>query len=250
MEFDLLFRIVACCFLQSLVIYGFNIDIKKPVIFSGPKGSEYFGYSVALHSQGSLYWVLVGAPKSNGTARTGGGTLVRYGAAFRCRYPGDKPCDEVIIDKTPAAEIDIGNSKYKSEEKEGMWLGAVVTSTGKDGKAMACAPRYALRTVSSDTINEYWPLGQCFGLESDLYGATPKEIFSPCETETKSNVNFGYCQAGFSAEYTTHNGQEFLIGAVGAKSFKGVLFFKEPSNQEYFRSVVDQLHDSNYMGES
>ena len=56
MEFDLLFRIVACCFLQSLVIYGFNIDIKKPVIFSGPQGSEYFGYSVALHSQGSLYW--------------------------------------------------------------------------------------------------------------------------------------------------------------------------------------------------
>ena len=32
--------------------------------------------------------------------------------------------------------IEIGNSKYKLEEKEGMWLGAVVTSTGKDGKAM------------------------------------------------------------------------------------------------------------------
>ena len=46
------------------------------------------------------YRVLVGAPKSNGTARTGGGTLVKYGAAFRCQYPGDKPCDEIIIDKT------------------------------------------------------------------------------------------------------------------------------------------------------
>ena len=30
----------------------------------------------------------------------------------------------------------VGNSRYKKEEKEGMWLGAVVTSTGKDGKAM------------------------------------------------------------------------------------------------------------------
>ena len=30
----------------------------------------------------------------------------------------------------------VGNSRYTSEEKEGMWLGAVVTSTGKDGKAM------------------------------------------------------------------------------------------------------------------
>ena len=56
MEFDLLFRIVACCFLQSLVIYGFNIDIKKPVIFSGPRGSEYFGYSVALHSDRGFNW--------------------------------------------------------------------------------------------------------------------------------------------------------------------------------------------------
>ena len=31
---------------------------------------------------------------------------------------------------------EVGNSFYKSEEKEGMWLGAVVTSTGKNGKAM------------------------------------------------------------------------------------------------------------------
>ena len=32
--------------------------------------------------------------------------------------------------------LSVGNSRYKQEEKEGMWLGAVVTSTGKDGKAM------------------------------------------------------------------------------------------------------------------
>lgn len=56
MELDLLFRTLACCLLQSLVIYGFNIDIKKPVIFSGPPGSEYFGYSVALHSNSGTYW--------------------------------------------------------------------------------------------------------------------------------------------------------------------------------------------------
>ena len=33
-------------------------------------------------------------------------------------------------------EFPVGNSVYKSEYKEGMWLGAVVTSTGKNGKAM------------------------------------------------------------------------------------------------------------------
>ena len=41
-------------------------------------------------------------------------------------------CDHFLA----AGTITIGNSEYKSEEKEGMWLGAVVTSTGKDGKAM------------------------------------------------------------------------------------------------------------------
>ena len=41
-------------------------------------------------------------------------------------------CDHFLV----AGTITVGNSKYKSEEKEGMWLGAVVTSTGKDGKAM------------------------------------------------------------------------------------------------------------------
>ena len=41
-------------------------------------------------------------------------------------------CDHFLA----ASTIPVGNSRYKSEEKEGMWLGAVVTSTGKDGKAM------------------------------------------------------------------------------------------------------------------
>ena len=41
-------------------------------------------------------------------------------------------CDHFLA----PSEIEVGNSIYESEEKEGMWLGAVVTSTGKNGKAM------------------------------------------------------------------------------------------------------------------
>ena len=41
-------------------------------------------------------------------------------------------CDHFLA----AAMFPVGNSRYKQEEKEGMWLGAVVTSTGKNGKAM------------------------------------------------------------------------------------------------------------------
>lgn len=45
------------------------------------------------------YRVIVGAPKSNVTDRNGA-NLGRYGAAFRCPYPVNKPCDEIQIDKT------------------------------------------------------------------------------------------------------------------------------------------------------
>ena len=41
---------------------------------------------------------MVGAPKSNVTARSDGANLVRYGAAFRCPYPVNKPCDQIQID--------------------------------------------------------------------------------------------------------------------------------------------------------
>ena len=47
----------------------------------------------------SSYRVIVGAPKSNVSARTGGGNLVRYGAAFRCQYPGNT-CQQILIDNT------------------------------------------------------------------------------------------------------------------------------------------------------
>ena len=42
--------------LQSLGIYGFNLDIASPKVFDGPPKSEYFGYSVALHSQQNKFW--------------------------------------------------------------------------------------------------------------------------------------------------------------------------------------------------
>jgi len=50
------FIFAALCLLQSLGIDSFNIDVGKAVVFDAPDKSEYFGYSVALHSHGSLKW--------------------------------------------------------------------------------------------------------------------------------------------------------------------------------------------------
>jgi len=46
----------ALCLLQSLGIDSFNIDVGKAVVFNAPAQSEYFGYSVALHSYRNSKW--------------------------------------------------------------------------------------------------------------------------------------------------------------------------------------------------
>ena len=48
--------VALACLLQSIGICGFNIDIGSAVVFDGPGESEYFGFSVALHSQQSRHW--------------------------------------------------------------------------------------------------------------------------------------------------------------------------------------------------
>ena len=65
------------------LIHGFNLDLLKPTIYSGPTDSD-FGYSVALSIndfRGSL--VLIGAPRANTTALLTNNVL-NGGAVYRC----------------------------------------------------------------------------------------------------------------------------------------------------------------------
>lgn len=41
--------------------------------------------------------------------------------------------------------------------------------------------------------------------------------------ESKGNNHYGYCQAGFSAEYTV-DGYDVIMGTVGVKRWKGIHF--------------------------
>ncbi|KAK2570113.1 Integrin alpha-9, partial [Acropora cervicornis] len=140
---------------------------------------------------------IVGAPLSNVSSRSGAERFIRYGEVYRCEYTGSQSCSSIDIDNT-RPEIRDGDF---IEAKSGQWLGAVVYSTGKDGKAMACAPRY-IQLEHYVKITLRWLLGRCLLLKDDLSGhLNRKWILNPCENEPKSNRDFGYCEAGFSAEY-------------------------------------------------
>lgn len=65
------------------IVYGFNLDLYKPTIYSGPSDSD-FGYSVALtisDFRGSQ--VLIGAPRANTTTLLNNNVL-NGGAVYRC----------------------------------------------------------------------------------------------------------------------------------------------------------------------
>ncbi|XP_067022705.1 integrin alpha-9-like isoform X1 [Acropora muricata] len=228
----------------SLPSYGFNLDLESALIFSPPPGSEskYFGYSVALHSFRDKYWAIVGAPLSNGSS--GADKFTRYGAVYRCEYTGSPSCSFIDIDNT---------RPDSTEVKVGQWLGAVVYSTGKDGKAMACAPRY-IRLEPYDVKTTYrWLIGRCFLLNDDLSGNINfRGILNPCEHELKGMRGYGYCEAGFSAEYMKDPPYGVIMGAVGSRQWTGAVMMVYPDNTfvKPIKTTQDQIGLHEYNGYS
>lgn len=258
MNFDVLFRIVMCCLLYPSETYGFNLDIENAIVFDGPPESGYFGYSVALHSWQSKYWVIVGAPLSNVTSASGSETLIRYGAAYRCEYTGSQQCSVINIDNRPVWRKqvtfnDVPNTWVNMEEKTGMWLGGVVDSTGTDGKALVCAPRYIFRGApvtgnAGGDVHYSWLLGRCNLLNQDLSGVSHNGVVDPCSTERKGNNYYGYCTAGLSAEYSV-DGYNVIMGVVGAKRGKGGLMLYSDRGKTV-KSALSELAIGDYMGYS
>ncbi|XP_074623390.1 integrin alpha-9-like isoform X2 [Acropora palmata] len=243
----MLFTSIICLLVlsSSLPSYGFNLDLESALIFSPPPGSEskYFGYSVALHSFRDKYWAIVGAPLSNGSS--GADKFTRYGSVYRCEYTGSQSCSSIDIDNTRPDSM---------EEKVGQWLGAVVYSTGKDGNAMACAPRYIqLEPYPPLKTNLRWLIGRCFLLKDDLSGhINIKRILNPCEFEPKDIQDYGYCEAGFSAEYTKDPPYNVIMGAVGSRRWTGAVMMVDPDKPfvEPIKTTQDQIDLHEYNGYS
>ncbi|XP_071811825.1 integrin alpha-8-like isoform X2 [Apostichopus japonicus] len=231
---DLAILSILSCILCSGV-NGFNLDQNWPILHYGPDDS-LFGYSVALHQDSNVNWILVGAPKDV-TAQP---DVDQGGTVYKCPT---SPIENLgICEKIPLDTEGSANDELKSHQ----YMGATVRSGGVNGDILACAPRFVWKTVDMKGNALREPVGQCILTNSDF---TPKEDYTPCRTNQISDRTLSritHCQAGFSAELL-ENGQTILLGTPGSFFMQGQLYVRSATGQKKTGEGRKE-RDDNYRG--
>uniref|UniRef100_A0A4W4FGM4 Integrin alpha-2 domain-containing protein n=1 Tax=Electrophorus electricus TaxID=8005 RepID=A0A4W4FGM4_ELEEL len=231
---------LAVCFFQRGC--SFNLDIDKPSVFSGPRGS-YFGFSVDFFSPSDSLNVLVGAPKANTSAPS---SVTERGAVYSCPWQTSGSCTEIQFDN------DRFENGVQMEFKSSQWFGATVRSDGEH--ILACAPLYQWSTYG---LKEREPVGTCYLKK----GSTVVE-YSPCRSASATPEGQGFCQAGFSADIV--KSKRVVVGGPGSFYWQGQLIsddisevisrynkkFLTPYNSQIATKSASAQYDDSYLGYS
>uniref|UniRef100_A0A8C4EVA9 Integrin alpha-2 domain-containing protein n=1 Tax=Dicentrarchus labrax TaxID=13489 RepID=A0A8C4EVA9_DICLA len=227
---------------------AFNLDTEKRVVFSGPRGS-YFGYSVEFFIA-SCISILIGAPKAN----TSQPDITEGGAVYLCPW-SQANCSIVNFDKQGDRYFYINDVNTQVEFKSHQWFGATVRSHGNS--ILACAPRYYWRTEHDTPFADV--TGTCY-LSVD--GLKTFVEYAPCRTERHGPAGQGYCQGGFSADFTKDG--RVVLGGPGSFYWQGQLIsattdeiVKAYYPSYFLLSVAGQIqtrqvqgsYDDSYLGE-
>uniref|UniRef100_A0A673X8M8 Integrin subunit alpha 8 n=1 Tax=Salmo trutta TaxID=8032 RepID=A0A673X8M8_SALTR len=233
----------------------------RPAVYRGPEGS-YFGYSVDFYRptpESSTLSVLVGAPKAN-TSQPG---IIEGGAVYYCPYPPNPDptkqpysCTQIPFDNANNRMIKVNGTREPLEFKSHQWFGASVRT--HKGKVVACAPLYHWRTVKVD--GEKDPVGTCFVAVQNFSAYAE---YSPCRTNDPDPEGQGFCQAGFSVDFTKEGtlvvggpgsfywqGQVMTAGVaeiLNGYSLKAVL--RRVPGEKHTHAAAD-THDDSYLGYS
>nr|AAI54622.1 Zgc:172265 protein [Danio rerio] len=209
-------RIRFRCFFLMLSFFceaaAFNLDLEKPTVYNGPEGS-YFGYSLDFYhpiQDRNVMSVLVGAPKAN-TSQPG---IVEGGAVYYCPWPASDPdsCRQIPFDKANNRMIKVNGTREPLEFKSHQWFGATVRT--HKGKVVACAPLYQWRTVK--VSSEMDPVGTCYVAVQNFSAYAE---YSPCRTNNPDPEGQGFCQAGFSVDFTKEG--TLVVGGPGSFYWQG-----------------------------
>uniref|UniRef100_A0AAX7T1Z8 Integrin alpha-2 domain-containing protein n=1 Tax=Astatotilapia calliptera TaxID=8154 RepID=A0AAX7T1Z8_ASTCA len=221
---------------------AFNLDTENRVVFTGPPGS-YFGYSVEFFKNSSSINILIGAPKAN----TSQPNVTEGGAVYMCPWSQNN-CTIISFDKQGrCCECSLISVEFKSHQ----WFGATVRAHGSS--VLACAPRYYWRTEHDIPFSDV--TGTCYLAVDNLKRFVE---FAPCRTERHGPAGQGYCQGGFSADFTKvremfasfmqEHGQ--LISATTeeiVKAYYPAYFLLSVAGQIQTRQVQGSYDDS-YLG--
>ncbi|XP_022601124.1 integrin alpha-5-like isoform X1 [Seriola dumerili] len=187
---------------------AFNLDTETRVVFSGPQGS-YFGYSVEFFTNSSSISVLIGAPKAN----TSQPDITEGGAVYLCPW-SQTNCSIINFDKQGDRYFYVNDVNTQVEFKSHQWFGAIVRSHGNS--ILACAPRYYWRTEHDTPFADV--TGTCY-LSVDSLKTFVE--YAPCRTERHGPAGQGYCQGGFSADFTKDG--RVVLGGPGSFYWQGQL---------------------------
>ncbi|XP_071771996.1 integrin alpha-8 [Centroberyx gerrardi] len=236
-------------------VWSFNLYADHPAVYRGPDGS-YFGYSVDFYqatSDSNTMSVLVGAPKAN-TSQPG---IVEAGAVYYCPWPGPPDsCRQIPFDNANNRMIKVNGTREPLEFKSHQWFGASVRT--HKGKVVACAPLYHWRTVKLS--GEKDPVGTCYVAVQNFSAYAE---YSPCRTNDPDPEGQGFCQAGFSVDFTKEG--TLVVGGPGSFYWQGQVMtagIAEILNGYSLKAVLRRVpgekhtsaaadtHDDSYLGYS
>lgn len=237
------------------VCEAFNLDVENPSVYSGPQGS-HFGYAVDFYlADSASASVVIGAPK----ASTWQVNVTEGGAVYYCPWSTrQSDCHPIEFDKEGDRTSKLNDTEHQIDFKSHQWFGATVRSHGDT--ILACAPLYSWRTEKDIPHSD--ATGTCY-LSAQNF--TKFVEYAPCRTEIDDVGGQGYCQGGFSADFTTDG--KVVLGGPGSYFWQGQVISAAKENilREYYpgffmQSVDGQIqtkqlrkvieHDDSYQGYS
>ncbi|XP_052435407.1 integrin alpha-10 [Carassius gibelio] len=165
----------------------FNIDVKRPRIFSGPEDA-LFGFSVLQHENNGEKSILVGAPWD-------GPQNNRKGDIYKC----------IVGDETNSncSKVNLGENAFQnvSRNLKNSHLGMTLTPAASDG-FLACAPLW-----SQECGTSLFSTGICASVTNDM---EPKEIIAPTAQRCTTYMDIVIVLDGSNSIYPWFEVQNFL----------------------------------------
>uniref|UniRef100_A0A8D3D0E6 Integrin alpha-2 domain-containing protein n=1 Tax=Scophthalmus maximus TaxID=52904 RepID=A0A8D3D0E6_SCOMX len=210
----------------------------------------YCIYNLCLFFHPSSVSILIGAPKAN----TSQPDITEGGAVYSCPW-SQTNCSIINFDKQGDRYFYVNDVNTQVEFKSHQWFGATVRSHGNS--ILACAPRYYWRTEHDTPFADV--TGTCY-LSVDSLKTFVE--YAPCRTERHGPAGQGYCQGGFSADFTKDG--RVVLGGPGSFYWQGQLIsatteeiVKAYYPSYFLLSVAGQIqtqqvqgsYDDSYLGE-
>ncbi|MED6241984.1 hypothetical protein ATANTOWER_031474, partial [Ataeniobius toweri] len=197
--------------------------------------------------------VVIGAPKAN----TSQDNVTEGGSVFYCPWSvSQSDCHTIEFDPEGDRSTQLNNKLYQIDFKSHQWFGATVRSHGDT--ILACAPLYYWRTKKDETHSD--ATGTCY---LSVQNFTKFVEYAPCRTEVSGPEGQGYCQGGFSADFTMDGrvvlggpGSYFWQGQVISAATEDIIksyypgYFMQGVKGEVQTKHVWAVHDDSYQGYS